>query len=76
MLDSGSTALYIAQPLPFVRTRACAQKEGAMGILTAFPHEDLAPLIDWIAERSSEKASRHRSQHSVLLWECPIWKRA
>ena len=38
-----------------------------MGTLTAFPREDFAPLIDWIAERSSEKASRHRSQHSVLL---------
>jgi hypothetical protein len=39
----------------------------AMRTLTAFPHEDLAPLIDWIAERSSKKASRHCSQHSVLL---------
>ena len=38
-----------------------------MGTLMAFPRKDLAPLIDWIAERSSEKASRHRSQHSVLL---------
>ena len=36
-----------------------------MSTFTAFPREDLAPLIDWIAERSSEKASRHRSQHSV-----------
>ena len=39
----------------------------AMGTLTAFPREDLDPLIDWIAERSSEKASRYRIQHSVLL---------
>ena len=39
----------------------------AMGSFAGFPREDLAPLMDWIAERSSEKASRHRSQRSVLL---------
>ena len=35
----------------------------------AYPHDDRAPLIDWMAERSSEKAKRQRSQHSVLLYE-------
>ena len=39
-----------------------------MGTLTAFPREDLAPLIDWIAECSSEKASRHCSQHIKEGW--------
>ena len=42
-----------------------------MGILMAFlmacPHDDGAPLMDWIAERRREKARLQRSQHSVLL---------
>ena len=31
------------------------------------PHDDRAPLMDWIAERRREKARLQRSQHSVLL---------
>ena len=33
----------------------------------ACPHEDLAPLIDWMADRIREKPRRQRSQHNVLL---------
>ena len=39
----------------------------AMGTLTAFPREDLAPLIDWIAERSSEKAKYYALADITLL---------
>ena len=39
----------------------------AEGILMACPHDDRAPLNDWIAERRREKARRQRSQHSVML---------
>ena len=42
-------------------------KSIAIKTLTVFPREDLAPLMDWSAERSNEKVSRHHSQHSVLL---------
>ena len=28
----------------------------AVGILMACPHEDLAPLIDWMADRSRENS--------------------
>ena len=38
----------------------------AMGTLTAFPREDLAPLIDWIAERSSEKAVKRMVSRRAL----------
>ncbi len=38
-----------------------------MGVLTAFPHEDLAPLIDIIADLSRENDSLQFSQHMVLL---------
>ena len=38
-----------------------------VGVLMAWPHDDRAPLIDWMAERRREKDKRHRSQHMVLL---------
>ena len=39
----------------------------AMGGLMGCPHDDLAPLMAWIEERSREKARRQRSQHRVVL---------
>ena len=40
-----------------------------MGVLTACPHEDLAPLMAMIADLKREKDSRQRNQHMVLLYE-------
>ena len=40
-----------------------------MGVLTACPHEDLAPLMAMIADLKRENDSRQRSQHLVLLYE-------
>ena len=39
----------------------------AAGILMGYPHEDLAPRIDWMAEHNNEKPSWHCNQHKVLL---------
>ena len=39
----------------------------AVGILMACPHDDRAPLMDWIAERKRQKARLQPSQHKVLL---------
>ena len=47
-----------------------------VGDFTEWPWEDLTPLIAWMAERRSENARRHLSQHSVLLWVSPISKQA
>ena len=38
-----------------------------LGDLTAWPWEDLAPLMAWIELRSREKARWQRSQHKVVL---------
>ena len=38
-----------------------------MGIVMACPHNDGAPLMDWITESRMEKARRQRRQHSVQL---------
>ena len=43
-------------------------KSTAMGVLTACPYEDLASLMDIIADRRREKDSRQRNQHMVLLY--------
>ena len=40
----------------------------AVGDLAAWPWEDLAPLIAWMAERRRENVKRHLSQHRVLLY--------
>ncbi len=40
----------------------------SVGVLTACPHEDLAPLMDIIADLSRENDKRQRSQHMVLLY--------
>ena len=42
-------------------------KSPAVGGLTAYPLEDLAPRRAWIEDLSREKLRRQRSQHSVLL---------
>ncbi len=61
-MNEGKTSYNSVENLDSAVTRSIAA-----GGLAGRPQDGLAPLIACIDERSSEKDSRQRSQHKVLL---------